>query len=229
MNVLLLGAGASKSYSHSPSGQQMPLARELFSTFCNLEISQHPWVLLQSIGTYLNIKHNLSIPEFFLANEDIEQFHSEVEEALINSIETGDNLTRLVASAASVQLRFMFAFVLNEIQNGPVSNPHRYIARLLRPEDCVITFNWDTLLDRALSEETAWKSDSGYLEMPTKIYRNKWVEPSPVSDWKGPYLLKLHGSTNWITSFLAFDGTAMSLVQATSPESFYVFEQASFI
>jgi len=72
MTVLLLGAGAPKSYAQSPT-QTMPLARELFKTFCNLEIRQHPWVLLHTIATYLKVRRNMSRSDFFRANEDIER------------------------------------------------------------------------------------------------------------------------------------------------------------
>ena len=32
MNVVLLGAGASKAYSNSPTGRKMPIAKDFFQT-----------------------------------------------------------------------------------------------------------------------------------------------------------------------------------------------------
>lgn len=227
MNVLVLGAGASKSYFESPTHQTMPLARELFSTLRALGIRDNPWVLLHSIAQYLKAKRSTTLDDFIRSNEDIEQFHSEVEEVLIDSIGKQDEFTRYIAGSASVQLRFVFTFILNQIQNGPVSQAHINIARILKPRDRVITFNWDTLIDRALHEETPWRTDWGYFVVPNLIYRDEWGAPARVSEMEGPYLLKLHGSTNWLTSYLAFDGTRMSLTQTSSPDTLYVFEYAS--
>jgi hypothetical protein len=53
MRVLLLGAGASKSYNSSPTGKRMPIARDFFPTFYDLKIADDPWVLRGSIMDYL--------------------------------------------------------------------------------------------------------------------------------------------------------------------------------
>jgi len=62
--------------------------------------------------------------------------------------------------------------VVNEIQNGPISIPHTNIANLLTSEDYILTFNWDTLMDRALNEVTNWKVDYGYGLKPKNILFN---------------------------------------------------------
>lgn len=53
MRVLLLGAGASKSYDQSPTGQRMPVARDFFQTFDKLDLSANPWVLIGSLAAYV--------------------------------------------------------------------------------------------------------------------------------------------------------------------------------
>ena len=60
------------------------------------------------------------------------------------------------------ELIFLFAYVVNVIQNGPVSKAHINLASVLSPSDGIVTFNWDTLMDRALAESTEWRVDSGY-------------------------------------------------------------------
>ena len=41
----------------------------------------------------------------------------------------------------------------------------------LDAEDVILTFNWDTLLDRALAERTAWLPDWGYGVAPHAMFR----------------------------------------------------------
>lgn len=70
-------------------------------------------------------------------------------------------------------------------------NLHRFVSKL-RPDDTVITFNYDLLIDRALWRSERWHPSSGY-----------GVSFQPTPHWKaGPrasqvLLLKLHGSLNW--------------------------------
>ena len=51
--VVIIGAGASKSYSESKTGLRMPIANDFFSTFTRLEISGNPWVLIGNIIEYV--------------------------------------------------------------------------------------------------------------------------------------------------------------------------------
>lgn len=210
MNVYLLGAGASKAYDQSPSGCRMPLAREVFATFEKLDISSNPWVLIGNIINYARDKKHIPILEVFKKNYDIEAFHSEVEADLIEAIKkNGDNHgnTPEIIQMHSVytQLGCFFSCLINVIQNGPTSQAHRSFAAQINNEDTVITFNWDTLLDRALNESGRWTTESGYGFAPCEIFRDGWeplVKSNPTS---GPKLIKLHGSTNWITSYAGID------------------------
>ncbi len=121
------------------------------------------------------------------------------------------------------ELIFLFASVINEIQNGPISSAHYKLAKYLTSNDIILTFNWDTLMDRALSEVTNWSTDCGYIVKPKKIYRNGWILPN-LEEKKSPKLIKLHGSTNWITSPTIVKKGKPVLSQASSPETYYVFE-----
>ena len=116
---------------------------------------------------------------FISFNEDIEEFYSEVEGVLSEAIQKSDEIGTILTSRIVNQLVFLFASVINEIQNGPTSDVHRNIARTLSAEDRVLTFNWDTLMDRALTVETVWEADSGYLVSPRLIYRDEWVASDP--------------------------------------------------
>jgi hypothetical protein len=125
-------------------------------------------------------------------------------------------------SSSNLQLTFLFVSVINEIQNGPISEAHINFVNSLEKKDSIITFNWDTLLDRALAQEKKWSPDTGYYFFPKHIYRNDWVNPETTkSDYE---LLKLHGSTNWLTSYPIFDKNQLKFTHATGDEDVFVYE-----
>jgi hypothetical protein len=228
MNVLLLGAGASKSYSESPTKVKMPVAKDFFKTFKQLSISENCWVLIGEILNYLNRFHNIPYTDFITFNEDIEVLHSEVEEKLYNLLNDNIDIFSSVDSMsiykAYIQLIFIFTCVINEIQNGPPSTSHLGLARHLSNDDVIITFNWDTFMDRALFEATKWNTDRGYLIEPAMIYRDKWVKTTDSGSRDYPIILKLHGSTNWLTSYLRPDGNRIKSMQETPIDDFYIYE-----
>jgi hypothetical protein len=225
MKVYVLGAGASRAYDQSPTGQRMPLARDFFEIFSKLSISANPWVLIGDVIEYVSESRGIAREEFALFNGDIEELYSEVEEILLGQIKAGDDLKIILTSRIINQLVFLFASVINEIQNGPVSDVHRQIARTLSPEDVLVTFNWDTLMDRAMHAELAWKTDSGYLAAPRLIHRNGWVGPETRGEVL-PRVLKLHGSTNWLTSYNLIENGKLTLIQSSDPSTLYVYESA---
>lgn len=228
MNVIILGAGASKSYQDSFTKERMPIATDFFSTFNRLEISKNTWVLVGYILNYLERFHGLKFSDFRTYNEDIEKLHSEIENRLIEAFKFSKggfhDIDSLMTCNAYVQLIFLFNSVINEIQNGPVSKPHVKLAQKLNPNDIILTFNWDTLMDKALMQVTSWTCDNGYFVTPNLIYRDKWVERIISNKDNYPYLIKLHGSTNWITSYMIVEEGKFKLLQELTPEEFFVYE-----
>jgi len=231
MNAIILGAGASKSYKESPTGFSMPVAKDFFETFNNLEISRNPWVLIGDILNFGKYEKNIDVSKFFSIGIDIEVFHSEVEEKLLSVLDnyTDDIKKTALYSKAYNQLIFLFSSVVNEIQNGPISIPHTNIANLLTSEDYILTFNWDTLMDRALNEVTNWKVDYGYGLKPKNIFRDGWVPPMSNQNSKSPCIIKLHGSSNWLTSHTIFDPETkqITLSQVASHETLFVYEYST--
>ncbi len=76
----------------------------------------------------------------------------------------------------------------------------KFVSRI-KQTDAIITFNWDTLLDRVLSnnqQHTRWQRGYGYGPTIRKLF--------PYKKWRGktpehyPRLLKLHGSVNWVSN-----------------------------
>jgi hypothetical protein len=229
VNVLILGAGASKSYDLSPSGQRMPIARDFFPTYDRLKIAANPWVLVGNILLFAQRYRGLEANDFFHRDIDIEEFHSEVEAKLLEAMQS----KRAARDAnlfwhANSELVFLFAATVNEIQNGPVSPAHARLAKALGGDDAVLTFNWDTLMDRAMAALPNWTSDSGYGITPRRVFRDGWVDPRSDTN-PSVRLLKLHGSTNWLTSARYLDGRSgkVTLTQTSSPDTLYLFESAS--
>lgn len=234
--VVILGAGASKSYSSSKTKERMPVAKDFFNTFNKLSISENQWVLIGSIIEYARKFRNVGIANFHNYNEDIEDLHSEIQEKLyeilnknkISFLGGEDTTEEEFANNFTVyktyfELLFLFVSVINEIQNGEVSQTHINLAKQLTKDDTIITFNWDTLMDRALDETTEWNPDNGYLIRPQFIYKDKWYVPSELSGNNYPNLLKLHGSSNWLTSHPLPENGALVPTQEQSIDDFCVY------
>jgi hypothetical protein len=130
------------------------------------------------------------------------EIDEEIHIALNNHITNPDGtsfvkLTQILQ--AYDQFVFLFACIFNEIQNGPVSIPYSALASELSDQDTVLTFNWDTLFDRALLVSDKWSPVDGYFISPHNIYDDGW---KTITDFNLPKsqitYLKLHGSTNWL-------------------------------
>ena len=162
-----------------------------------------------------------------MSGVDIEAIHSEIEE--YRDSRRGHVLESYFSSRAYNELVFLFSSVLNEIQNGPMSKPHLRLAEMILPTDAVITFNWDTLLDRALASKGLWRPDWGYVVRPNQLFRDGWKDPQTQVAFNAPKLIKLHGSTNWITAYAIQDATTgeLRLTHDLDPASFNVFIEAT--
>ncbi len=209
MRVIVLGAGASKAYAASKTGRRMPMARDFFQIYDSLPIAADPRILIGKILSFGKKYLHLDYTQMFSANLDIEVLHTRIEQELLQLRDraarpdfSSEEVNLLFVSGAYDQLIFLFACVINEIQNGPLSDWHIRLAHALQDDDRILTFNWDTLMDRALSESGRWSTDCGYGFTPKKLLRGHWITPD-LSRPSDPLLLKLHGSTNWLTSHTA--------------------------
>jgi len=225
MKLLLLGAGASKAYSQSPTGVRMPIARDFFPTFEKLDIYENPWVLRDGLIDFI-IRVKGENPDTYLrSNIDIEELYSEIEANLHESYGK-ERIDRILAFKPYTQLTFIFSSVLNEIQNGPLSKPHVELAKKLNTEDLVVTFNWDTLMDRAMNAECDWSTDYGYGFIPKSIHRETWCAPKAEEN-QTTKILKLHGSTNWLSSHPMNAEAEYELMQEAAPDTVWVYESTS--
>lgn len=228
MRVLLLGAGASKSFGDSPTGQLMPVACDFFPTFYALQAAANPWVLRDGLMYYLTHVRGISDPDAYLmSGADIEAIHSEIASRLASVARNENSIERIIYSKPYIQLMFLFATTLNEIANGPVSASHRDLARYLDPEDVIVTFNWDTLMERALMETGRWEVDGGYGVKPHSVFRDGWMEPAVHLPRTALKIIKLHGSVNWLTAYPIYEGEELVLTHALPADSLFVYEHAT--
>jgi hypothetical protein len=206
----------------------MPVAKDFFGTYNNLEISTNLWVKVGRIVNYVRDTRGIQPEDFSSFNIDIELLHSEIEEKLREALSSKKQTDAVMLLGLYNEMIFLFSSVLNEVQNGPVSPSHLNLVNRLTSQDCILTFNWDTLIDRALAETTSWKIDFGYAISPVKVYRNGWIDPLRSADVNAPILLKLHGSTNWLTGVTVFDleGNIVHSHSSTS-DSVYVYESTT--
>jgi hypothetical protein len=212
--TVVLGAGASCSYTDSPTGQRPPLANQIMPTYFNLDISENRFVLIGNLVNYVRNTKGIPPEEFPSWRDDIERFLTEIDEEIVALAPRlkgkklpQDEFQRMTLSQGTYnQLIFLFASILNEIQNGPVSIPYALLANELNGNDTCITFNWDTLLDRALASTGKWNPVSGYEIKPEAIFDDGWKSIENFkSNTTGPKYLKLHGSTNWLTPYHFID------------------------
>jgi len=204
--VWVLGAGASRGYWKSRRSVHPPLATDYFSTFQKLLISGDFEVKVGFIVNY--IRDTRGIPperqgsEF---NENIETVFAELDRSLRKAFDTSlegrDGIVQAFNfTKAYDQFVFWFAHVLNEIQNGDSCPIYSSLVSQCSEEDTLITFNWDTILDRSLDASGEWHPDDGYGVAFDGILDGGWR--APLDHRSKLKLLKLHGSTNWFGPYV---------------------------
>jgi hypothetical protein len=129
-------------------------------------------------------------------------------------------------SVASVfnNLAFILASVVNEAQNGPSESLYKHLLDFCGPDDAFITFNWDTLVDRALVDSGGWDPNDGYGLRFSAVLDGTWkptVEGGGLfaTNWK---LYKLHGSTNWLVPLMHVNFDTFEYVSSV-PQSDRIF------
>lgn len=204
----LFGAGASHHYNLNARGVPVPLANGFFEAFHELPTSQgfhaHVGPLISFLLHYRGVKAQ-DVPSW---KENIEDFMTSLEAEILGlrakkaegELSEEDFAKGLSFASAFNNLGFILASVVNEAQNGPSESLYRNLLDFCGPNDAFVTFNWDTLMDRALVDTGGWNPNDGYGLAFTAALDGVWkpkVEGAAefTTGWR---LLKLHGSTNWL-------------------------------
>jgi hypothetical protein len=211
----LFGAGASHHYSLNSFGEAVPLASGFIRAYHRLPTSQGFHAHVGPFTNFLQEYRGVTPETVNDFDENIETFMTSVESELevLREIARGrrlseDEFGRAVSYATVfTNMNFIFANVLNEAQNGAPATLYRAILDLCGPNDLFATFNWDTLLDRALLDTGGWNPNTGYGLAFRAVLDGSWKnafdgEPKFATNWK---LLKLHGSTNWLVPYMGVD------------------------
>ena len=226
----LFGAGASYHYDLNIRNVPVPLASGFFEAFNRLPTSSgfnaHVGPLILYLGEYRGILPN----EVSKWTENIEMFMTSLEKELLTikakkGKRSKDDSSRIFSLAPTINnMTFIFANVINEAQNGPSESLYTYLLESCGPNDTFVTFNWDTLLDRALASTGGWSPDDGYgLSFTATMdgaWRKRLAERAAFkTNWR---LLKLHGSTNWLVPYTYIDFQTLEFLK-TVPRSDRIF------
>jgi len=217
----VLGAGASHSYVDSHSGTRPPLANDFFSTYIQLPISEDFEVRVGDVVNYVRDFYNTSPARFSTFSMNVETFMTELDGKIrfladkirLRKLDRKELSNFFTWVKAYDQMIFLFAHVINETQRGPVSKQYAKLASMCDKSDVLITFNWDTLLDRALYESGTWIPDTGYGVNFRNILDADWRPPSLQAS--SILLLKLHGSVNWLVNYVTRHMTTGERVMVT--------------
>jgi hypothetical protein len=208
-SVWLFGAGASHHYKLNIHGVNMPLARDFFKAMHRLPTAKGLHAHIGPFLSYLQSYRGVSFADASEWTEDIEEFmtsiESEIDELREKKGTLGKEERKKVIALSTVfnNMVFLFANVINEAQDGSSYSAYSELLKLCSPEDTFITFNWDTLLDKALATTGVWTPNGGYGIDFCATFDGKWkkaLDSSRIfeSNWE---LLKLHGSTNWLVPY----------------------------
>lgn len=228
----VLGAGASHHYGLNRFGVKVPLSNGFFAAFNDLPTSQGFEAHVGPLISFLEHYRGVSPLEVNKWNENIEDFMTSVEAELAQLRERltagrlqGEDIKKKFSLAmVFANMNFIFANVLNEATNGPSRSLYRELLQLCGPNDAFVTFNWDTLLDRALADTGGWSPNDGYGIKFASILDGTWKSeidngPTFQTGWR---LLKLHGSTNWLVPYMAVNFDTLDYASLV-PDSSAVF------
>lgn len=230
--VWIFGAGASHDYDLNRFGVPVPLASGFFEAFNSLPTSQRFGAHVGPLISFLEHYRGVDPRKVYTFTENIEDFMTSIEQKIgqLREKKRKRPLSRKdfsdAWSYATVfnNMNFLFANVLNESQNGASASLYHVLLQLCSPNDTFVTFNWDTLLDRALVDSGGWSPNDGYGVRFAAALDESW-KPSVEGNtqyqirWK---LLKLHGSTNWLVPHLGVNFQSLEYLSIV-PDSDKVF------
>lgn len=190
--VYVLGAGASAGYDRSFTGMQCPSAKNFFAVAEGI-IGKD---LVKNKESFVNIVNFLK-KYFNLSFSNIEEAGLDMQDILTFldlEIDYSDSKVELdMLRRARHEFMDLLSITFNNVLQGPPCPYHAALAAGLGKGDAVISFNYDLLMDTALFyNNPLWNPENGYGFLAVSR-ENRQVAPSAV------YLLKPHGSFNWIS------------------------------
>ena len=221
--LVVMGAGASRgaSFVTDPSKVLPPLDRDFFQQLARMDSSAESSRLLEFVRREYGHEVGLSMEQFFSEADYTDRFHQEL------NIDPGPSVRRYRKALDD------FLRVLPEMLNKTTSAAceyHNRLASLLHAQDCVISFNYDCLLDRALRDNAGnrWDPEKNGYGFDVSSGGGAWKKHSvghPVKS--STRLLKMHGSLNWSLTaagdarLVRDTGTVSSLQKSIIPPTWF--------
>lgn len=191
--LVLLGAGASRGASFVSDLTQPlpPLDLDFFQQLARMDASAEGASLLQFVRSEYGHEVGLSMERFFSEADYTHRFHKDL------NVDRGPLIRRYQQALDD------FHSVLPRLLNLTTTSDcehHKLLARLLNAEDCVLSFNYDLIMDRALRESAnvRWDPDKNGYGFPLVSGGPTWCRHGrghPVGT--SITYLKMHGSLHW--------------------------------
>lgn len=202
--VYILGAGASAGYNGSYLHEHSPVARNFFEVACRVK-DIHSCGARDFHDHAVNYRHfeDFIKKRFLTTMEHLSLVDLDMEDILtfldleIDNCKDACTLRELIA--ARRDFLTLMALTFEKVLYGTPCPHHGRIAAVLQPGDTVISFNYDLLMDSALDKHCPyWDLDDGYGVGSRMVYREEGFKVPPVEKQSEVFLLKLHGSFNWM-------------------------------
>lgn len=212
--VVVLGAGASRGSSCArPTGVAPPLDADFFAQAQRMSsgsLTRDDRDLFNFVREEFGQGNIPTLEVFFTQITAVDRFHHEFNIRGRPSGKFGRHLGTL---------RRLIPRVFGEALGGQTCLWHCRIASALRAGDAILSFNYDTLIDRALKDAAGkrWNPDVGYGFKVSHGSELWSPPPSPGPHVRNPIrLLKPHGSLNWRVDEAA---DTVALVEEYTPET----------
>jgi len=185
--IYILGAGFSK-----PAG--LPLACELWDEVRRraLSLSGRAGFFRDDLDAYVEYRRKCDGRELTLEQVDLEEFMAFLDVEFHLGLR-GKETWSSDGNESQVVVKTLIGEILAERMPEDIPQHYLSFARLLKPDDYVLTFNYDVLLERALE----------CAEVPYRLYPNR-LKANPFgkgmlvdNSKKEVIVLKLHGSIDW--------------------------------
>jgi hypothetical protein len=191
--IYILGAGFSK-----PAG--LPLAKELWKAVLErgLKLSGRSMFFRNDLIEFIEYKEKCDGKRLEFEDVDPEEFLGFLDIEHFLGLRGSDTWSRQ-GNEAQIVVKTLIGEILTKATPSIDRVPEEYLkfARLLKPNDIVLTFNYDVLLERALeSTGTPYRVfPQRYITDP-EVPGRLWVD-----DRDEVVVMKMHGSIDW------FDGS----------------------
>ncbi len=188
--IYILGAGFSKSAG-------LPLATELWSEVRRraLCLTGRAGFFRDDLQTYIEYRKRCDGINLTFETVDLEDFMAFLDIEFHLGLR-GKETWSAQGNEAQVVVKTLIGEILTERMPADIPEIYLRFARLLKPDDYVLTFNYDVLLERALEQ----------IGVPYRLYPNRYkpsdYTPNPkmmiVDDSREEVIvLKPHGSIDW--------------------------------